>query len=59
MKMLIIMAERDMYQKDLAAAAGISRGSLSTIVNGKRCQPKTAIKIAEALGVDITEILEG
>lgn len=58
-KMLIIMAEKGMYQKDLAEAAAMSRGNLSTIINGKRCRPETAIKIARALGVDVTEILEG
>ncbi len=57
-KVLILMVKRNMCQKDLAQAAGISRGSLSIVVNGKRCRPQTAIKIAEALGVDVTEILE-
>ena len=40
-KVLLVMAERNMYQKDLAEAAGMSRGNLSTLVNGKNCQPKT------------------
>lgn len=57
-KVLLVMAERNMYQKDLAEAAGMSRGNLSTLINGKNCQPRTAFRIAEALGVDVTEILE-
>ncbi|MEZ3502277.1 MAG: helix-turn-helix transcriptional regulator [Lachnospiraceae bacterium] len=57
-KVLLVMAERNMYQKDLAEAAGMSRGNLSTLVNGKNCQPKTAFKIAQALNVSVEEILE-
>ncbi len=58
-KVLLVMAERNMYQKDLAEAAGMSRGNLSTLINGKNCQPRTAFKIAKALNVGVEEILEG
>lgn len=58
-KVSLIMAEQDLYQKDLAEKAEMSRGNLSTIINGKNCQPRTAYKIAKALGVDVTAILEG
>lgn len=58
-KVLLVMAERNMYQKDLAEAAGMSRGNLSTLINGKNCQPRTAFKIAKALNVGVDEILEG
>ena len=58
-KVSLIMAEQDLYQKDLAEKAKMSRGNLSTIINGKNCQPITAYKIAKALGVDVTAILEG
>ena len=57
-KVSFIMAEQDLYQKDLADRAKMSRGNLSTIINGKNCQPRTAYKIAKALGVDVVEILE-
>ena len=57
-KVSLIMAEQDLYQKDLAEKAEMSRGNLSTIINGKNCQPRTAYKIAKALGVDVVEILE-
>ena len=33
-KMEIIMAKHDMYQKDLADKVGMSRGNLSTLING-------------------------
>ena len=58
-KVSLIMAEQDLYQKDLSEKAKMSRGNLSTIINGKNCQPRTAYKIAKALGVDVTAILEG
>ena len=57
-KVSLIMAVQDLYQKDLAEKAKMSRGNLSTIINGKNCQPRTAYKIAKALGVDVVEILE-
>ena len=56
-KVSFIMAEQDLYQKDLADRAKMSTGNLSTIINGKSCQPRTAYKIAKALGVDVTEII--
>lgn len=57
-KISFIMAKKDLMQKDLAELAGMSRGNLSTIVNGKNCQPKTALKIAQALNVSVEEILD-
>lgn len=57
-KISFIMAEKDMLQKDLAEKAGMSRGNLSTIINGKNIQARTAFKIAKALEVDVTGILE-
>lgn len=57
-KISFIMAGNGMLQKDLAEKSGMSRGNLSTIINGKNCRARTAIEIAKALGVDVTEILE-
>lgn len=57
-KVSFIMAEKDMFQKDLAESAGMSRGNLSVILNGKNCQPKTILKIANALNVKVEAILE-
>lgn len=53
-----IMVEQDLYQKDVADKAGMSRGNFSTLINGKSCQERTAYKIAKALGVDVTEIIK-
>lgn len=57
-KIYLIMAEQNLFQKDLADKANMGRGNLSTLLNGKSCQAKTAHKIAKALGVDVTNILE-
>lgn len=57
-KISFVMAERDMLQKDLAEEAGMSRGNLSAIINGKNCQARTVFRIARALNVDVTEIME-
>lgn len=46
-----------MGQKDLVAA-GIPKGTLCRIIGGGDARPETAGKIAEALGVDVTEIIE-
>lgn len=43
--------------KDLEAA-GISRGTLCTLMSGKNARPETIGRIAKALGVDVTEIID-
>ncbi len=52
------MATRGWSQNQMARAIGITHGGLSTIFSGKR-RPgiETYIKIAQALGVNITEVL--
>ncbi len=57
-KISFIMAKKDLMQKDLAELAGMSRGNLSTLINGKNCQPRTAFRIAKALNVSVEEILD-
>lgn len=37
---------------------GISRGTLCTAISGKNMRPETIGRIARALGVDVTEIIE-
>lgn len=39
-------------------AAGFPRGTLSTVLNGGNVRPETAGRLAKALGVDVTEIIE-
>ncbi|WP_373483307.1 helix-turn-helix domain-containing protein [Acetobacterium sp.] len=57
-KIMVVMAKQGLNQLQLAEKTGMSRGNLSTIVNGKRCKVETVIKIATALGVDYSELLE-
>ena len=39
-------------------AAGIPRGTLCTAMSGKSVRPETIGRIAKALGVDVTEIID-
>ena len=39
-------------------AAGFPRGTLSTALNSENVRPDTAGRLAKALGVDVTEIIE-
>ncbi|UYO63423.1 helix-turn-helix transcriptional regulator [Acetobacterium wieringae] len=57
-KIMVAMAKRDLNQTQLAEKIEMSRGNLSTIVNGKRCKAETVIKIATALGVEYTDLIE-
>ncbi|MGL4548883.1 helix-turn-helix domain-containing protein, partial [Eubacterium aggregans] len=45
-------------QTEFSEKISMSRGNLSTIINGKSCQPKTAAKIANGLGMDLLEIIK-
>lgn len=38
--------------------AGIPKGTLNRAMSGRGLKPETAGKIAKALGVDVTEIIE-
>ncbi len=38
--------------------AGLSRGTLCTAMAGKNMRPETIGRIARALGVDVTEIID-
>lgn len=55
-KYMLARARACMGQKELEAA-GIPKGTLCTALRGN-VKPETAGKIAKALGVDVTEIIE-
>lgn len=57
-KLLLAMARKQWNFKQLSTCCGVSRATLSSIKNGKTCNVVTVGKIAKALGVDITELLE-
>lgn len=54
----IMAARKGMKMGQLADKAGLCRQNLSTIKNRGTCTAVTACKIAAALGVDVTEIIE-
>lgn len=53
-----ILAERGLTQTALAANSGLSRQSISTILTRGTCAPKSAGKLARALGVEVAELME-
>lgn len=56
-KTKIAMARKLWSTADLAAAYGITRQRMTNILNSRNIMPKTAGKIAQALEVEVTEIL--
>ena len=57
-KLITELEKRDMTQKRLAELSGVSRATINCIKGGKRCTDEVGQKIAKALGVDVTEIIE-
>lgn len=55
---MLKMATLQINQSQLAERAGISRQTLSAVMNGRSCRPELLGKIAKALEVDVTEIIE-
>ncbi len=52
----VLLAQRRMSRKELCRIAGINQGNFSTMLKRGTVRPKTACAIADALGVDVTEI---
>lgn len=57
-KLITEMARQDVTSIQLAERAGVSRVTVSALRCGKTCTAETAGKIARAMGVDVTEIVE-
>lgn len=57
-KVLLAIAKKEMKQSELADKAKMSRGNLSTIINGKNCRAETVIRLAKILDVPADEIIE-
>ena len=57
-KVQILMARQCKNPYDLCSTAGISYASYRRIMKQGGCKLATLGKIAEALGVDVTEIIE-
>jgi len=52
------LADRRMTKTALADLCGVSRQSISTLLRRGTCEPRTAGKLAEGLGVPLNDILE-
>ena len=57
-KLVCAMMDADLNTKQLAEKAGVSRVTTCSIKNGKSCNYDTAGKLAGALGIKVTEIIE-
>lgn len=57
-KVLICMARKGITYKTMAEEYGCSRQYISIILSKGSVKPATAGKIAKALGVDVTEIID-
>lgn len=58
-KLVLAMARACMNTEDLAASAEMPRPTVNNVITGRSVRPGTLGKIARALGVDVTEIMEG
>ncbi|MBO5637676.1 MAG: helix-turn-helix domain-containing protein [Acidaminococcaceae bacterium] len=56
-KLFIMLARRQMSAAELQAAARITANTMKRIADGGGVQAVTAGKIADALEIDVTEIL--
>lgn len=57
-KLVVELKRRDMTQKRISELSGISRTTINYICAGKSCTDEVGQSIAQALGVDVTEIVE-
>lgn len=57
-KVDIILARKGVTISAVCKNAGFSRNRFYTVMNSKKISPMTAGRVAKALGVDVTEIIE-
>lgn len=57
-KLEIAMARACMDTRELCEKSGLPRGSLNNLISGKGVRPGTFGRVAKALGIDVTEIIE-
>lgn len=57
-KIETMLAERGLTKAAYAQNCGISRQNVSTIIRRGTCEPRTAGKLAQGLGVDVADIIE-
>lgn len=57
-KVLLIMAELGINQQSLALRAGVSRQTISAVMNGRNCRPELLGKLSRALNAKPEELIE-
>ena len=57
-KILLILARRMQSRAMLAEKANLSRQTVTKVLKTGKCKPETIGKIAKALNVDVTEIID-
>ena len=57
-KLLVAIGEQQMSIGELAEKSGVSRTTISAIKAGKTCRPDIAGKIAQALNIPLTDLIE-
>ncbi len=57
-KLIVSMARAQLCRSEVAEKAGLSVNTLSGALSRGSCKPATVGKIAQALGVDVTEIID-
>ena len=57
-KYTVALANSGLTVKQFAERAGLTRQRIYAILNSKRVTSETAGRIAKALGVDVTEIID-
>lgn len=57
-KLEIAMAKACFNADDLQKASGLPRPTVNNVISGRNVRPGTIGRLAKALGVDVTEILE-
>ena len=57
-KLVVELAKRDMTQSRLAKLAGVSRATVNYIKAGKSCTDEVGKKIADALQIPVSELIE-
>lgn len=57
-KLITLMAKKDISILKLSELSGVSRVTVNAVKSGKSCALTTAQKLADGLGVDVTEIME-
>lgn len=55
-KVIYEMARNDVSCKELVQKTGLSRLTITNVRNGKRCAKSTATAIANAIGVEISDL---